>query len=80
MYREKNQDEKYVLEGENRKSPAFVEYHIIALVNVIERNVRDAILGFVKLREMIESCLPQVCLEILSIYINLRTERKESVT
>ena len=36
MFREKNQDGKYVLVGEYRKLPAFVEYHIFALVNVLE--------------------------------------------
>ena len=38
--------ENMSLVGEYRKSPAFVEYHIFALVNVIEGNMREAIFRF----------------------------------
>ena len=48
MHKEKHQDRKDVLVGEYRKSLAFAGYHIFAPVDVIERNMRDAIFRFHK--------------------------------
>ena len=65
------EDEKDVLVGEYRKSPAFASYHIFVLAGYIERYMEDAIFKF-------QSWPLQICLET-SIRIHLKMETEEFV-
>ena len=70
-------DQKDVLAGKYRKSPAFAGYHIFAPAGYIERYMEDA--GFMRLKKMIQLWSLQICLETLSISIHLKMEREEFV-
>ena len=71
------EDEKDVLVGEYRRSPVFAGYHIFATAGYIKRYMEDAIFRFHK--KMIPLLPPQICLEILPIYIHLKMEMEEFV-
>ena len=54
MDKEKHQDGKDVLVGEYRKLSVFEGYHIFAPAGFIERHMEGSILGFMKLKKMIQ--------------------------
>ena len=52
MHKEKHQDGKDVLVGENKTSPACAGYHIFAPADLIERYMKDAISRFYETRKV----------------------------
>ena len=74
------EDEKIVVVGKYRKSPAFAGYHTFAPGGHIERYMEDAVFRFHGTKKMIQLWLLQLCLETLSIFIHLKMETEEFVT
>ena len=67
MHKEKHEDRKDVLVGEYRKSVAFAGYHIFAPVDVIERNMRDAIFRLHKTKRD-DSIMAAMFVKIISMH------------
>ena len=73
------EDEKDVLAGEYRKSPAFAGYHTFAPTGHMKDRWKAQFSDLIKLKKMIQLWPLQIYLETLSTYIYLRMEMEEFV-
>ena len=71
------EDEKDVLAGEYRKSPAFAGYHTFAPTGHMKDRWKAQFSDLIKLKKMIQLWPLQIYLETLSISIHLKMKTEE---